>query len=72
MIMMMMIIMIMIMIIIFLSSSYMYIIFLIDTSLDKLLTNYEVLVSSPGISNILTIDRDFETFKVRTVLTELN
>jgi ribosome maturation factor RimP len=47
----------------------MYIYFL-DASLDKLLTNYEVLVSSPGISNTLTTNRDFETFKVRTVGTD--
>jgi hypothetical protein len=48
----------------------MYIKFL-DVSLDKLLTNYEVLVSSPGISNTLTTNRDFETFKVQYVLTVL-
>ena len=40
----------------------------LDVSLDKLLTNYEVLVSSPGISNTLTTNRDFETFKVQYVL----
>ena len=43
----------------------------LDVSLDKLLTNYEVLVSSPGISNTLTTNRDFETFKVQYVLTVL-
>ncbi|KAJ1420073.1 hypothetical protein B484DRAFT_453204 [Ochromonadaceae sp. CCMP2298] len=34
-----------------------------DPLLDQLLLNFELLIASPGVSNVLKIDRDFESFK---------
>jgi len=35
----------------------------LDEELNRVLVNFEVLVASPGVSNILKIDRDYESFK---------